>query len=51
MERVFTKDRGNWKKGDRRDYPLSTWKTFFPGFEGFTKPIDEALKTTGKERT
>jgi len=41
MKRVFVKDKGRFKKGDIRDYPLSTWNDFFPGYTKFTRPCDD----------
>jgi hypothetical protein len=43
MERVFLKDRAGYKAGHLADWPLSTWKTFFPDYERITKPLAEAL--------
>lgn len=42
MERIFVKDHGDrYPAGRVCDYPLDTWKTFFPGFEKFTKTVEE----------
>ena len=44
MQRVFMEDRGRYCAGDTRDYPVTTWKDFFPGYEDFTRAPDELLK-------
>lgn len=43
MERVFTEDHGRYKKGDRKDWPITTWRAFFPDFDKFTSTVDEAI--------
>ncbi len=53
MERVFTEDHERYKSGDRKDYPITTWRAYFPGYEGFTVPVEEALAksaSTAKKR-
>ena len=46
MQRVFLKDTGRILKGEIRDYPVSTWKDFFPGYDKFTRPVEEAAAET-----
>jgi hypothetical protein len=55
MQRMFLKDVGKYKAGHLADWPTSTWKTYFPGYEEYTKPmpkeeISAELKKTMKER-
>lgn len=49
MRRVFLKDFGPFKAGDDRDYPLGTWKSFFPDFEKLTRTVEEVLKDAVKK--
>lgn len=42
MERIFTQDHGRYKKGDKKDWPVTTWRSFFPDYEQFTISADEA---------
>lgn len=51
MERVFTEDRGRYSRGEVRDYPLGTWRDFFPGYEKFTVPVEAAVATATSEPT
>lgn len=52
MRRVFTQDRGRYRAGEERDWPLGTWKTFFPDFERFTQPVEDVLRAAvAAERT
>lgn len=39
MERVFIKDVGKIKKGDVRDWPITTWNTFYKNWRRITKPV------------
>lgn len=43
MELVFTEDHGRYKKGDKKDWPHTTWRSFFPGFERYTATVDEVV--------
>lgn len=52
MQRVFTKKIGRYKKGDTKDWPLSTWKQIlvsadakaFKSIDDFSMMIDDYLK-------
>ncbi|MBI4185308.1 MAG: hypothetical protein HY521_15050 [Proteobacteria bacterium] len=41
MRLKFVKDHGRIRAGEVKDYPVTTWKTFFPGFARFTRPAPE----------
>lgn len=41
MERVFMEDRGRYRAGEVKDWPVGTWRSFFPDYEKFTKPLGE----------
>lgn len=43
MQRVFLQDRGRFKSGELADYPITTWKHFFPGYETYTKALADVL--------
>lgn len=40
MRRVFTRDHGRHEAGSVVDYPLHTWKNFYPGYVEYTVPAD-----------
>ncbi len=43
--RVFTRDyKARHKRGEMRDYPISQWRSFFSGYEDFTKSVDEIIE-------
>lgn len=50
MQRVFLRDEGKCRAGDVKDFPLSTWKSFFPGYESYTRAPDEVVKEMIVER-
>lgn len=41
MQRVFTKNHGKYQRGEVRDYPVGTWRTFFAGYERYTLLAEE----------
>jgi hypothetical protein len=43
MQRVFTKDVGGYKVGHIADWPLATWKTFFPDYDRVTRPLGDVI--------
>lgn len=43
MQRVFLQDTGRYKAGHVADWPTTTWKHFFPGYEKFTKSLADAM--------
>lgn len=49
MTRVFLQDLGRWKKGDVREYPITTWQQIERGskasIDSFSKEIEDAAKT------
>lgn len=53
MERVFTRNVGRYNAGDVKDWPLSTWKSFFRNFERISKPVGEVIQAAmnGKPKT
>jgi hypothetical protein len=43
MQRVFTKDWGPYKAGHIADWPLATWKTYFPDYDKITRTVGDVL--------
>lgn len=44
MRRVFTQTMGRYQAGEVRDWPRSTWDTFFPDWRKITADPDEATQ-------
>jgi hypothetical protein len=49
MHRVFIKDHGRYRAGDTKDYPIPTWKSFFPDYEKFTRPVVEIAAQAARD--